>query len=235
MVQKLSIIIPAYNEELTMLSVLEKMVSLELINGIEKEILVIDDHSSDGTNSIISVFCSTNSQVVFYRQPVNMGKGAAVRKGIELATGDFLIFQDADLELDPEDINLLLKKAIDEKCQIVYGSRLLTEQSKAAFVRSSYVANVFLSALSNVVNGTRITDMETCYKLIDSSLAKSLELKENRFGFEPEITAKLAHKKAEFHEVPISYISRSREDGKKIGYKDGLRAIYCILKYGLFN
>lgn len=235
MIHRLSIIIPAYNEEATILAVLQKMTEIELISGIEKELIIIDDCSKDDTRKIVNEFAESRNDLVIFHQPVNQGKGAAVRKGIELAKGDFLIFQDADLELDPEDINILLAKAMETKSRVVYGSRLLTPESRSSFNPNSLVANRFLTWLSNVVNGTRITDMETCYKLIETPLAKSLQLKEERFGFEPEITAKLARKKIQFEEVPISYVSRTKEDGKKIGYKDGIRAIYCILRYGLLK
>lgn len=231
----LSIIVPAYNEQRTITQVLETLVALKLNEGWRKEIIVVDDHSTDNTAAQIQEFAKRHPSVTHHHQPVNKGKGAAVREGIAAATGDFLVFQDADLELNPDEINLLLAKVDAEGAHVVYGSRLMTDASKKAFHPKSYAANVFLTKLSNLCFGIRISDMETCYKLIASDLAKSLELKEERFGFEPEITAKLAKAGATFHEVPISYTSRGKAGGKKIGTLDGVRAIYCILRYGLFR
>lgn len=232
MIKKLSIIIPAFNEEKTIVQVLEIVSKLDLINGIEKEILVINDCSSDGTKSLTEQFIQANptSGVKLHNQKVNQGKGAALHHGIQQATGDYLIPQDADLELDPKDINKLLQKAIEENLSVVYGSRFL--DAKNPNKNKSYYANSFLTKLSNVCSGWRITDMETCYKLIDSKIAKSLDLKENRFGFEPEITAKLAKVKSiKYDEVPVEYTFRTYEEGKKIGWQDGVKAIFCILKY----
>lgn len=232
----LSIIVPAYNEERTIIKVLEALKDLQLIDGWQKEIIVVDDHSTDSSPTLLADYSSANPTTIHHRQEVNMGKGAAVRKGIELASGNYLIFQDADLELDINDINVLLKLVDENEVKVVYGSRLLTDASKAGFNGLSYAANVFLTGLTNLVCGIRITDMETCYKLIESNIAKSIILVEDRFGFEPEITAKLAKiNGVKFHEVPISYESRNKASGKKIGFKDGIRAIYCILRYGLFK
>lgn len=232
----LSIIVPAYNEERTIIQVLEAIGNLQLVNGWQKQIIVVDDHSTDSSPELLAEFCKANPTVVHHRQKVNMGKGAAVRKGIEIAGGSYLIFQDADLELDINDINVLLNEVEVNSAKVVYGSRLLTEESKAGFNGLSYAANVFLTGLTNLVCGIKITDMETCYKLIDSKMAKSLNLVEERFGFEPEITAKLAKiNGVKFYEVPISYESRNKASGKKIGFTDGVRAIYCILRYGIFK
>ena len=232
MIKKLSIIIPAYNEEKTIVQVLETISKLELVHGIEKEILVINDSSSDQTKLLTENFLKANptSGIQLHNQEVNQGKGAALHHGIQQATGDYLIPQDADLELDPKDINKLLEKAIQENLKVVYGSRFLA--AKNPNKNASYYANSFLTKLSNLCNGWKITDMETCYKLIDSSIAKSLSLKEKRFGFEPEITVKLAKVKGiTYGEVPVEYTFRTYEEGKKIGWQDGVKAIFCILKY----
>lgn len=232
MIKKLSIIIPAYNEEKTIVQVLATISKLELVHGIEKEILVINDSSSDQTKLLTENFLTANpsSGIQLYNQEVNQGKGAALHHGIQQATGDYLIPQDADLELDPKDINKLLEKAIQENLKVVYGSRFLA--AKNPNKNASYYANSFLTKLSNLCSGWKITDMETCYKLIDSSIAKSLTLKEKRFGFEPEITAKLAKVKGiTYGEVPVEYTFRTYEEGKKIGWQDGVKAIFCILKY----
>lgn len=233
MIRKLSIIIPAYNEQKTIIEVLEKITKLELVNRIAKEVLVIDDFSTDDTRTLVEHFCAENpNKVKLYSQEYNQGKGAAIRFGIQQAEGDYIIPQDADLELDPNDINLLLQKAIDDKLDVVYGTRFHTENS--IDTNLAYYANRFLTRLSNLFTGFHLTDMEACYKLVKTVIAKELSLKENRFGFEPEITARLAKiKHLKIDEVPISYVGRSYEEGKKIGWKDGLKAIYCIIRYGL--
>ena len=232
MLYKLSIIIPAFNEERTIKEVLVQLCNLELINGIEKEILVIDDCSKDNTTKLVNQFIETHAEykIKLYKQEKNHGKGAAIQQGILFSSGDALIPQDADLELDPKDINKLLQKLIDDQLDVVYGSRFSANKEIAK--NPAYYANQFLTRLSNIFTGLKISDMETCYKLIRSDLAKGIKLKENRFGFEPEITAKLAKIKGiKFGEVPIKYNGRSYDEGKKIGWKDGLKAIFCIVKY----
>lgn len=234
MLKKLSIIIPAFNEENTIKEVLQQLVNLDLVQNIEKEILVIDDFSSDSTATVVRQFIESNTEcnIKLKQQVKNLGKGAAIQKGISLSSGEFLIPQDADLELDPKDINKLLNKLLSEQLDVVYGSRFL--ENDTIVKNPAYYANQFLTSFSNFFTRLDITDMETCYKLIRSDLAKKIELKEMRFGFEPEITAKLAKiKGVKFGEVPIKYIGRSYEEGKKIGWKDGLKAIYCIVKYAL--
>jgi len=231
-IQKLSIIIPAYNEEKTIVNVLGIISNLQLIESIEKEILVVNDCSSDRTKELVSQFIVEHptASISLFNQAKNKGKGAALHYGIQQATGDFLIPQDADLELDPNDINRLLEKALKEELTVVYGSRFLEQASPDK--NASYYANQFLTYFSNLCTGWNITDMETCYKLVESKLAKSLVLKEERFGFEPEITAKLAKiKSVKIGEVPVSYTFRTYEEGKKIGWQDGVKALYCILKY----
>ena len=232
MIQKLSIIIPAFNEEKTIVQVLEIVSKLKLIHNIQKEILVINDYSTDHTKSLTEAFIAANplAKIKLHNHSVNQGKGAALHYGIQKACGDFLIPQDADLELNPNDINTLLQKAIDNNLKVVYGSRFLNAENPNK--NASYYANQFLTKLSNFCSGWKITDMETCYKLIQTEIAQSLTLKEKRFGFEPEITAKLAQIKGiRYDEVAVAYEFRTYEEGKKIGWQDGVKAIFAILKY----
>ena len=231
--KKLSIIIPVYNEQNTIFDVLVKVSSVKLIHQIEKEIIVINDKSTDGSKDVINKYLETfpNVQIKFINHDVNQGKGGALHTGIAYATGDYTIIQDADLELDPEEFNILIEPIYDKGIDIVYGSRFLniTSQGKSM----SQWANRFLTWLSNFVFRIHISDMETCYKLVPTKLFQALILEEKRFGFEPEITAKLAKMRSlKWHEVPISYIPRTNVQGKKIGWQDGFRAIYCIIKYG---
>ena len=233
--KKLSLIIPVYNEEKTIAEVLRVVNKLQLIAGIEKEIIVVDDCSKDSSNAEIKkALAELNSpNFKLCEHPVNKGKGGAIHTGIKEASGDYTIIQDADLELEPNEINNLLQVVLDKKADIVYGSRFLNKKIKGGSWLSRR-ANAFLTWLSNRVFGIRITDMETCYKLVPTPVFKSLKLVEQRFGFEPEITAKLAkHKNLKWAEVPITYNARTNEQGKKIGWKDGFRAVWCILKYGL--
>jgi glycosyltransferase involved in cell wall biosynthesis len=233
-IQKLSILIPAYNEAKTIRNVLQNVSDLKLYKGILKEIIVINDCPTDSTIYEIELFQSENPQcnIRLFNQPVNQGKGAAIHRGIKMATGDYIIIQDADLELNPEDINLLLQKAIDEEIDVVYGSRFLNKNYKNTSFIWHILGNGFLTKLCNLFTGYKLTDMMTCYKLIPTSIVKSLTLKEKRFGFEPEITMKLSkYKNLTIKEVPISYDARSKDEGKKINSGDGIRSIYCILKY----
>lgn len=233
--KKLSIIIPVYNEATTIGEVIRVIHALELISGIEKEVILVNDCSKDDSKlAITNTIKTLNSlSLKLCEHSVNKGKGGAIHTGIKEATGDYTIIQDADLELNPEEINLLLKVVLDGKADIVYGSRFLNKEIKGGSWISNR-ANAFLTWLSNRIFGIRITDMETCYKLVPTPVFKSLKLVEQRFGFEPEITAKLAkHKNLKWAEVPITYNARSNAEGKKIGWKDGFRAVWCILKYGL--
>jgi glycosyltransferase involved in cell wall biosynthesis len=234
---KLSVIIPAYNEEKTIVKLLQKVVDVTLIGGVEKEVIVVNDCSTDNTKKVIEDFSATsNSNIKLFHQEKNQGKGAAIRKGIELASGDFLIVQDADLEYNPEEFNLLLQPAVDGVADVVYGSRFMGGKPHRILFFWHSLGNKFLTFLSNMFTNLNLTDMETCYKLIRSDYAKKIKLKENRFGFEPEITAKLSRIKGiRIYEVGISYYGRTYQEGKKIGWKDGFRAIYCIFKYGLFK
>ncbi len=227
---KLSILVPAYNEENTIQNILESLINVHLVNGVEKEIIVVNDASRDKTAEKIEEFLK--------RHPGqnNQGKGAAIRKAIELATGDYVIVQDADLEYDPREFNDLLKPVIEGKADVVYGSRFMGGNPHRILFFWHTIGNKILTFLSNMFTDLNLTDMETCYKLIRADIAKSLRLKENRFGFEPEVTAKLARIKGiRIYEVGISYYGRTYEEGKKINWKDGVRAIWCILKYNIWD
>lgn len=231
---KLSIIIPAYNEAKTIKSVLTNVAELELINGIEKEIIVVNDCSSDATASEIEAFITefATVSVTSFHQTINQGKGAAIHKGIELATGDYIVIQDADLELNPADINVLLEGLNSGNAAVIYGSRFLRKDHQNTNFVWHIMGNGFLTKLSNVFTGFKLTDMMTCYKLVPADLLKEMKLQENRFGFEPEVTLKLSKIRGlSIQEVPISYIARNKEEGKKISSKDGMRVIYCIVKY----
>ena len=237
-ITKLSIIIPAYNEGKTIRNVLENVANLALVNDIEKEIIVINDCSTDNTLDEIEQFIQDNPSqpILAFYQNVNKGKGAAIHKGIQLATGDYIVIQDADLELDPTDINKLLEGLSTKNVDVIYGSRFLTKEHKNTSFIWHILGNGFLTKLSNVFTGFRLTDMMTCYKLVPASILKSIQLKENRFGFEPEVTLKLSKiKNLSIAEVPVSYIARSKSEGKKINSGDGMRVIYCILKYKIKN
>jgi glycosyltransferase involved in cell wall biosynthesis len=239
MVNKLSIIIPAYNEGRTIHLILDKVRQVSLINNIQKEVIIVNDASKDNTKEAIENYIQLYGQQInisLFNQEVNQGKGAAIHKGIELATRDFLIVQDADLEYDPEEFNILLKPVIDGYADVVYGSRFMGGNAHRILFFWHTIGNKFLTFLSNMFTNLNLTDMETCYKLFNSKIAKSLKLKEKRFGFEPEVTAKISKvPKIRIYEVGISYYGRTYDEGKKIGAVDGFRAIYCILKYNIFS
>jgi glycosyltransferase involved in cell wall biosynthesis len=238
MFAKLSVLIPAFNEEDTIESILRKVCDVQLVNDIQKEIIIVNDCSTDETVDKINAFISANPgyDIKLFTQPKNQGKGAAINRAIQECNGDYLIIQDADLEYDPEEYNLLIKPVLKDNADVVYGSRFVGQNPHRILFYWHSRGNKFLTNLSNMMTNLNLTDMETCYKLIRTTIAKQIQIKEKRFGIEPEITAKLAKRKPiRIYEVGISYYGRTYEEGKKIGWKDGFRAIYCIFKYRFFN
>lgn len=235
---KLSVLIPAYNEEKTIKELLKRVADVKLINGIEKEIVVVNDASTDHTKEQVEEFIRENAHlsVILFNQPYNQGKGAAIRKAIELSTGEYVIVQDADLEYDPREYNDLLKPVVEGMADVVYGSRFMGGNPHRILFFWHTIGNKFLTFLSNMFTDLNLTDMETCYKLIRADIARSLQIEEKRFGIEPEITAKIAKiKGVRIYEVGISYYGRTYAEGKKINWRDGFRAIWCILKYNLWR
>jgi len=235
---KLSIIIPAYNEGPTIGNICEKVRRAGLIAGIEKEVVVVNDASSDNTEAAVFQYRENHPDlsISYLRHDVNRGKGAALRTGIQGATGDFIIVQDADLEYDPEEYNLLLKPVLDGFADVVFGSRFAGGKPHRILYFWHTIGNRLLPILSNMVMNLNLSDMETCYKLFRAELIKSIELRESRFGFEPEVTAKIARiPNVRIYEVGISYYGRTYREGKKINWKDGCKALYCIVRYNLFK
>ena len=229
---------PAYNEAKTIHITLEKVLEVTLINGFEKEIVIVNDCSTDGTENVIREFIAAHAaaDIKYYNHTVNKGKGAAIHTGIAYATGDYLIIQDADLEYDPAEYNILLRPIVNGSADVVYGSRFIGGKPHRILFFWHTIGNKMLTFFSNMFSNLNLTDMETCYKLFRSDIIKSVKLNEKRFGFEPEVTQKIARIKGiRIYEVGISYYGRTYEEGKKIGWKDGVKAMYCIIKYGLFR
>ncbi len=236
-VKVLSVIIPAYNEEETIVRLLEKIRATPLLQQIKKELIVVDDCSSDQTGETVASYMKANPglDIKYFKHITNRGKGASLHTGIRHASGDLLIIQDADLEYDPADYNKLLEPVMAGQADVVYGSRFLEGSQFGIYGLLHTVGNKFLTRLSNLFTGLKLTDMETCYKLLPVKLIKSMDLKEQRFGFEPELTALLAKiPNLRIIEVSVSYSRRTYTEGKKIGWRDGVRAFYVIIKYGLF-
>jgi glycosyltransferase involved in cell wall biosynthesis len=238
MPQTLTIIIPAYNEADTIHVILEKILSVHLINKIQKEVIVVDDASKDATVGQVNVFIKSHpgENINIVRQSINLGKGAAIHRGIAEATGDFIVIQDADTEYNPVEYNVLLQPVLDGFADVVYGSRFMGGEPHRILFYWHSLGNKLLTTLSNMFTNLNLTDMETGYKLFRANMLKSLLLKENRFGFEPEVTAKISRiPKVRIYEVGISYYGRTYEEGKKIDWRDGFRAIYCVMKYNIFD
>jgi glycosyltransferase involved in cell wall biosynthesis len=238
LISKLTIVIPAYNEGKTIHRILDKVQAVELPFNIEKEVIIVNDCSKDDTEEAIQRYMDNNPQlpIRYIKHEVNKGKGAALHTGIEHASGEFLIIQDADLEYDPDEYKVLLQPILDGFADVVYGSRFIGGNPHRILFYWHSIGNKFLTNLSNMFSNLNLTDMETCYKLFRTDIIQQVNLKENRFGFEPEVTAKIARiTNIRLYEVGISYYGRTYEEGKHIGWKDGFRAIYCILKYNIFS
>jgi glycosyltransferase involved in cell wall biosynthesis len=225
----LSVVIPIYNERATLRTIVDHVLAVPL----QIELVCVDDGSTDGSREILTELASQRPQMKVYLQPRNMGKGAALRRGIQEASGDYLVIQDADLEYDPHEYSLLLEPLVQGKADVVYGSRFMGGRPHRVLYFWHSVGNWILTLLSNCVTNLNLTDMETCYKVFRRELVQAIPLEENRFGFEPEITVKIAKLRLRVYEVGISYSGRTYEEGKKIGWKDGVRAVWCLIKYSL--
>ena len=226
-IRKLSVIVPVYNERNTVVEVLRRMRAVELPDGIDREIIVVDDGSSDGTRDVLNQLSDSTVRIILHEH--NRGKGAAVRTGIEVASGDYVLIQDADLEYDPEDWPKLVAPVMRGRARVVYGSRFTGERRNMLFLH--WIGNRMLSFVTNVLYNTTLSDMETCYKLVDRSLLLDLELRCNRFDIEPEITAKILKRRIRIYEVPISYTGREFDEGKKITWRDGFAALWTLAKF----
>ena len=231
----LSILIPVYNEQEYLPQIVQRVLAAPIPDSLRKELIIVDDASKDGTADVLQELATTHPEIRVFHQPKNNGKGAAIRRATQEMTGDFAIFQDADLEYDPADYSVVLKPLVEGLADVVYGSRFATREIRRIVHYHHKLGNLFLTHLSNFFTGLDLTDMETGYKAFKADLIKSIPIRSNRFGMEPELTAKLAKRKAVFYEVPISYHGRNYGEGKKIGWKDGVSAIWTILKYWIFD
>ena len=227
---KISVVMPVFNEARTIREIIKKIEDVDL----EKELIIVDDCSTDGTRDILKAL-ERNPGIRVFCHEKNMGKGAALRTGFKHASGDIVIIQDADLEYNPQEYHRLIKPILDGRADVVYGSRFVTTEERRVLFFWHYLGNSFITFLSNMFTNLNLTDIETCYKVFKSDVIHSITIEENRFGFEPEITAKIAKKRYHIYEIGISYSGRDYSEGKKIGWKDGIRAIWCIFKYNLIK